>query len=613
MSPVSDRPTSPVTTPDLELLRKFEPVIYYTKGEQFFPTGVDGYVRESSLWEHHPDGQDELLVKQGDLTLEKLAEPRTAEFGSVRYLRFVENLNLGEAAQVLADQTLLRLRKGNYFNAGIGRLARGGFLPRLVDGLFSLSFLLRGKVSAADAAAAEIDYNEIFELDPRYTYYGRVTRQNGWTMLQYWFFFCFNSWRSGFHGVNDHESDWEMVTVYLYEDDGQLVPEWVAYASHDFKGDDLRRRWDDRSELDLEDGHPVVYAGAGSHASYFRRGEYQAAVNLPLPGWFSGLVRSWNKLWTDTLGQPPINTLRIPFVDFARGDGLRLGPNGPQAWSPVMIDESIPWVSQYRGLWGYFAKDPISGENAPAGPMYNRDGTPRNSWYDLLGFGGLDKIPTPPHALEKLQANCDKISLRQDELKKLIPQKADDLQALGIRLKSMEGNPHLARQYAALEKEINGLSNEVRTLRREQFENTALLQGLNRRLERLKTGQQDNPHAHIRNLATPDAQTQVLRFDRAAETWAAVSLSLLLFAIAALIFFAPQYIWAGLLIIFILFVVAESILRGAFIQTIGRTTLVLAMAATVILFLHFWKWIIVAALVAMGISLMYQRLRELTG
>ncbi|HTX91470.1 MAG TPA: hypothetical protein VMC09_09650 [Anaerolineales bacterium] len=613
MNPPSDRPTAPAGTPDLELLRKFEPVVYYTKGEQFFPTEVEGYVRESSLWEHHPDGRDELLVKQGELTLEKLIETRPAEFGSIRYLRFVENLNLAEAAQVLADQTLLRIRLGNYFHAGIGRLARGGFLPRLVDGLFSLSFLLRGKVSAADAAAAEIDYNEIFELNPKYTYYGRVTRQNGWVMLQYWFFFCFNSWRSGFHGVNDHESDWEMVTVYLYEDNGQLIPEWAAYASHDFHGDDLRRRWDDRSQLDLEDGHPVVYAGAGSHASYFRRGEYQAAVNLPLPGWFSGLVRSWNKLWTDMLGQPPVNTLRIPFVDFARGDGLRLGPGGPQAWSPVMIDESTPWASQYRGLWGYFAKDPISGENAPAGPMYNRDGTPRSSWYDLLGFAGLDKVPTPPHAMDMLRENCSKVSHRQEELGKLIPQKAGELQALGIKSKGMEGNPHLAKQYAALEKEIASLSTEVRGLRREQSENAALLQGLTQRLERMQAGLQDDPHAHIRNLAVPDSTAQALRFDRAAETWAAVSLSLLLFAVAALILFVPKYIWAGLLVIFILFVVTESVLRGAFVQTVGRITLLLAMAATIILFLHFWKWIIVVALVAMGISLMYQRLRELTG
>ncbi len=126
----------------------------------------------------------------------------------------------------------------------------------MLDGLFSLSFLLRGKVSAATAAAAELDYNDIFIEDRKYTYYGRVTRQNGWTILQYWFFFCFNSWRSGFHGVNDHESDWEMVTIYLYEQDGQLIPEWAAYASHDFKGDDLRRRWDDHEELKIMEQKP---------------------------------------------------------------------------------------------------------------------------------------------------------------------------------------------------------------------------------------------------------------------------------------------------------------------------------------------------------------------
>ena len=41
--------------------------------------------------------------------------------------------------------------------------------------------------------------------------------------------------------------------------------------------------------------------------------------------------------------------------------------------------------------------------------------------------------------------------------------------------------------------------------------------------------------------------------------------------------------------------------------------LILAMLASVILFVHFWKWIILAALLVMGISLMVQRLRELTG
>ena len=152
MEPKPDRPTAPVNTPDLELLRRFEPVVYYTKGEQVYPAAVEHYVEDSTLWEHHPDGHDERLVKHGQMTMEKLIEPRPAAFGSIRYLRFIEALNLGEAAKVLADQAALRRQIGEYFRPGIGRLARGGFLPRLADGLFSLSFLLRGRVPAADMA-----------------------------------------------------------------------------------------------------------------------------------------------------------------------------------------------------------------------------------------------------------------------------------------------------------------------------------------------------------------------------------------------------------------------------------------------------------------------------
>ena len=177
----------------------------------------------------------------------------------------------------------------------------------------------------------------------------------------------------------------------------------------------------------------------------------------------------------------------------------------------------------------------------------------------------------------------------------------------------MEEQPHLAKLHAALDKEIASLSGEVRALRRESSENVVLLQGLTRRLEQMLSGRQDDPHAHIRHMAAPDDLTQALRFDRAAEAWAAVSLSLLLFVVAGLIFFAPHYIWAGLAIVFTLFVVLDSVLRGAFVRTVGRLTLILAMLATLILFLHFWKRILLVALLAMGISLMVQRLRELTG
>ena len=124
-------------------------------------------------------------------------------------------------------------------------------------------------------------------------YYGRVVRTATWTALQYWFFYAFNDWRSGFNGANDHEADWEQVIVYLDADpDGRAVPVWAAYAQHDYHGRDLRRRWDDAEQLDLVGDHPVVYAGAGSHASYFRPGEYLAEQPVRLPSIIQRIVNA---------------------------------------------------------------------------------------------------------------------------------------------------------------------------------------------------------------------------------------------------------------------------------------------------------------------------------
>ena len=612
MNPPANRPLVPSSTPDLELLRRYEPVIRYTKGEQFFPTDVERYVRNCSLWAHYPNGHDELLVQQDFLNIRELVEPRPAAFGTVYYLRFIEPLSLSDSAEAIANQVRLRSMLRNNFHPGVGRLARGGLLPRVLDALFSISFLLRGRVPAAVAAAAELDYFHMRAKQDNFIYYGRVVREKDWTVLQYWYFYCFNSWRSGFGGVNDHESDWEMVSIYLYEDEGQLIPEWVAYASHDFHGDDLRRRWDDDSELDLVDGHPVVYAGAGSHASYFRPGEYQAEANLDLPAWVDFLRGAWNKFWTQTLGQEPSDPFRIPFVDYARGDGMAIGAGQSRGWAPVIIDESVPWVSQYRGLWGFFARDPISGENAPAGPMYNRDGTPRSSWYDPLGFAGLDKVPCPPELVPLLEENSAELSARQSQLSASIPEKVEQLQQLGTRFKSLEDQPHLAREYGALQKKIMSLTEEIHAMRREGSENAAVLETMKRRLERLKKGIPDDPQGHIRYLVAPVKLMQ-MRFARVAQAWAAISLSALLLAIIALLLVSPRFLPAGLAVITILFIVIESFLRGAFIHTVGEVTVLLAVIAAIILFLHFWFWILIAGLLGMASFLLIQRLRELTG
>src|SRR6187549_4206992 len=85
-----------------------------------------------------------------------------------------------------------------------------------------------------------------------------------------------------------------------------------------------------------------------------------------------------------------------------RGDGVAIGPGQDRSWDPVLLDEAQTWAFDFRGLWGVSVKDPFEGEEAPAGPVYNRDASIRASWADPLGFAALDGVPPPDREAEVL-------------------------------------------------------------------------------------------------------------------------------------------------------------------------------------------------------------------
>lgn len=89
--------------------------------------------------------------------------------------------------------------------------------------------------------------------------YGHVYRAlDGGLLLQYWFFYPHND----FHGVGDHDADWEHITVRLGAD-GEPRGAW--YARHDQNAPGVWLSW---RALPREGVHPVVLAARGSHASY---------------------------------------------------------------------------------------------------------------------------------------------------------------------------------------------------------------------------------------------------------------------------------------------------------------------------------------------------------
>ena len=288
-----------------------------------------------------------------------------------------------------------------------------------------------------------LQYREILQKDSQPVYYGRVTRRQDeagehWTSLQYHFFYAFNDWRLAANGINHHEADWEMVAVYLKNDE----PYAVLFSQH---GSGALERWENIVRVKDKDGndttHPIIYTALGSHANYSKpriirsSSLYHEGFVQRLIYWIDGLIHFLFMLFnpSEKARQIALNELtmhpdtalteesfaklrdeRDHYVvslpmEIATGDGLRIGYKGDvkrepvgisssylrrvmsnrevahpasTEWRQVVLDPEPGWV-QYQGLWG--VKSTLREESGPPGPKWDRPDelfqiTPRKRW-----------------------------------------------------------------------------------------------------------------------------------------------------------------------------------------------------------------------------------------
>jgi len=584
---------------DLALLRAHEPVACFTRGELFFPTAVGPFVAECSLWASAPGGEPDRLAAAGELTLEGLCEAAAAHSDRALSLRFVQ------APLARGEHRRWKRAPRERLDEAV-RFTTTGMFGRVVEAGFRASLLARGTVGRGLAAAAAAAYRERLEPE-RFTYYGRVLRTGGYVCLQYWFFYAMNDWRSSFGGVNDHEADWELVTVYLTDADGAPPrPAWVAFSSHDHEGDELRRRWDD-PELHRLGDHPVLYPGAGSHSGAFLPGDYVVSVDPPQLHKPIAALRRVQRLlapWRDDTRRS--GGFGIPFVDYARGDGRAVGPDQPQPWEAVLIDDHTPWVREYRGLWGLDTEDHFGGERAPAGPRYSRDGSVRPAWADPVGWAGLLKVlPDEDHfgvLLGERVAELERDLARRDET---IAAKRDELRRTGVQVRSLEGHHHaraLAErrrtEMAALEAELDGAI-AARALAAEE------LRAHRATLSRPPAGERQPAHAGRDRDRPAEQQQRRMRFLRA---WAALSTPLLL-ALVPVILLARPLAWITSIAAFgYLFAAVEAFAGRRLLSFVASTLLLVAIAgalfALVTVVPQYWRIVVSVPFAAAALALL---------
>jgi len=370
-------------TDDLELIKKYEPVLVFSKDgegnrENFFPLAAEHFVQECRLrrtgspfkkgaWLDPPPGKT---------LFSYLSEVEDSEKCSLFYAagdvpetdRLLWLFEQDESELPVDDDVFSQIVAGHKVADDL--MSAGDEVaqePWLEDP--SLRFATTRAFLAASVAGAKMSQSELEQecrkvilsalhsvlekakkkYEPyrdwqkyRPVYHYHVCVDKGFRVLQYWFLYAYNDWRSH-GGMNDHEGDWEVIYVFL--DNETEKPQGVAYSRH-IKIDlgltsykPVKAPWSALRDVcrvakaaDVEGParvgtHPVVYVGCGSHASYLERRAHKVLGVLD---------------------------------DHAWGNDVAIGPGSGVEWGePVILDK--PWNLKFEGRWGAPFGNPPNG------------------------------------------------------------------------------------------------------------------------------------------------------------------------------------------------------------------------------------------------------------
>jgi hypothetical protein len=375
------------------LHEKYVPILHFARGECFYPMAVDDFARYCTL---RVKGAGSTLVGQGQITPALLArayqQPADLFLQSVPASLADQNVAARWGSDVLKSLVDTSYRATRW-REELASVAYRWFSTKTqaATRLFwwndmVMSLLGTGKNSTQDLPRLDLppeirqaaieNYARSQQPRPRYTYYHRTSRDGRYLCLQYWLFYGFNDWASGFGGMNDHEGDWEGLYLFFNLDAAgrpQEPPAYVTFVGHHSR---LTKPWGHPDVL-LDGTHPVAYVAAGSHATYPERKEYE-------------LIKVYG------------------LVDHALGDGLTIEPGD---WQRRVDLDTQPWASAFMGAWGtrYWLPldwarsilgalraraDEISlpGVSAPRGPRYTEEGEVRPNWLGAVAWAGIPDL-----------------------------------------------------------------------------------------------------------------------------------------------------------------------------------------------------------------------------
>jgi hypothetical protein len=242
--------------------------------------------------------------------------------------------------------------------------------------------------------------------------------------------------------------------------------------------------------------------------------------------------------------------------------------------------------------------------------MYDRDKTISREWYDPVGWAGLDKVATRAEELGVIARRQAEIEERRHRLRSEITEKSDRLKTLGMDAEATRDRSHLSKLYETETKHLEQLSEEVEQMRAELTENEVLSESLRDHAERLRNGERSPARAHIAHAARPVSEAET-HAGRVAQLWASISVALVLLTLIGVFAYQRQHLLATLVLTIAMFAFIEAGFRRRLTRFIVSVNIGLAIVGALVLLQHFFWQIIVLAVLAVGLYILWENLREL--
>jgi cation transport ATPase len=169
---------------------------------------------------------------------------------------------------------------------------------------------------------------------------------------------------------------------------------------------------------------------------------------------------------------------------------------------------------------------------------------------------------------------------------------------------------HLRKLHETQTRRIEELSKEVETLRGKLSDDEALHEALEDQAERLRNGERPPARAHIARAARPVSEAET-RAGRVAQLWASISVTIVLLALIGIFVYQREQLLSVLVFAIALFAFVEAGFRRRLTRFIGSFNVGLAVVGALVLLQHFFWQIIVLTVVAVGLYILWENLREL--